>query len=221
MAEEKLQTTKEINKALKEHLKNHNAVRLGVGDSLLAGQHSIAVGFEKGKITVEGDAGDFFGALNNGANLILRGSGKNFLGDTMIKGDILVEGDIGTGAGTAMVSGTIMIKGDADGKVGQLNKGGMIIITGNPGDNLGSYMIGGEIIATGDVGKKTADWIQGGSIFVAGEIEGLGNNAKIIEIGKEEESRIKRLLKNFGIKTKFDFQKIVADKKNLFSQEGF
>lgn len=221
MAEEKLSTTKDINKALKEYLKNHRAVTIGGHDSPLAGQHSIAVGIYHGKVTVEGRAGDFFGALNNGATIILKGNAERFLGDTMIKGDIIVEGDVGIGAGTAMVGGTIVVKGDAKGKLGQWNKGGTIIITGSAGDNLGSYMLGGEIIATGDVGINTANWIQGGNIYVGGEIEKLGNNAKIIEIGREEERNIKKLLRKYDIKDRFDFKKIVADKKNLFSLEEF
>lgn len=221
MAEEKLSTTKDINDALKDYLKKHRAVTIGGHDSPLAGQDSIAIGIAHGKVTVEGEAGDFFGALNNGATLILKGSAKRFLGDTMIDGEILVDGNIGVGAGTAMVSGTIVIKGNADGKVGQLNKGGTIIIKGNPGDDVGSYMLGGEIIVTDDAGKNTANWIQGGSVFVAGEIEKLGNNAKIIEISSEEENTLKRLLKRYDIKEKFDFIKIVADKRNLFSMEVF
>jgi len=61
MAEEKLSTTKDINHALKEYLKKHRAVTIGGHDSPLAGQHSIAVGLSAGKVTVEGEAGDFFG----------------------------------------------------------------------------------------------------------------------------------------------------------------
>ena len=87
---ETIYSTKDINRAIRAQIKKGAATRI----EGLTNQDSIAVGLEKdAKITIIGKAGDFFGALNNGTTLLLRGSSGRFLGDTMTSGKIVCEGE--------------------------------------------------------------------------------------------------------------------------------
>ncbi len=75
-------TSKEINRILKEKLETQKFVRV----SNLAGQDNIAINIEKdARINIDGRAGDFFGALNKGATLILKGNAGRFLGYKMLE----------------------------------------------------------------------------------------------------------------------------------------
>ncbi|MDI6855596.1 MAG: hypothetical protein QMD21_02265 [Candidatus Thermoplasmatota archaeon] len=84
-------TTREINKVLYEKLKTEKSVKV----SNLDRQDCIAVNIAKDvRITVDGRAGDFFGAYNKGSTLILRGDAGKELGYKMSSGTIVVLGDV-------------------------------------------------------------------------------------------------------------------------------
>lgn len=212
--EKKIFTTRDINKALKTQILKGKAVRIGG----LRGQDSIAVGItERSKVTVEGIAGDFFGALNSNARIILKGNAGRFLGDTMSGGEILVEGETGEGTGSYMNGGIIIVKGDVGDNAGQMCKGGAIIIDGSAGDSIGYYMSDGSIIVTRNVGKRSGDWIIGGRIFVGGEIESLGHNAGIVDLSSSERDELEELFSNYNIKGDVKtFKKIVPETKYPF-----
>ncbi|MBN1538750.1 MAG: hypothetical protein JW939_01290, partial [Candidatus Thermoplasmatota archaeon] len=104
------QTSFEINQMIRENLKRSNRVRL----TGLKGQNSIAVGLEKEcEINITGEAGDFLGALNSGAIIILEGKCGDLAGDTLLKGGLIIMGDCGDLTGANMQNGIIVVKGNA------------------------------------------------------------------------------------------------------------
>jgi len=170
---------------------------------------SIAVGLgEDADIILNGDAGDFLGALNDGACIEVQGNVGRYVGDNMTSGGILINGSAEEGVGFGVCNGTIMVYGNAGNAVGQLNKGGTIIVDGNIGDLAGLYMLSGDIIVTGDAGLDTGDWMIGGTIYVAGNFE-TGTNAEVKPLEVDDKEKLLELFKNYDISTDItDFKKI-------------
>ncbi|UCE75244.1 MAG: hypothetical protein JSV56_05945 [Methanomassiliicoccales archaeon] len=205
--------TKDINKAIRAQLKKGAATRI----EGLTSQDNIAVGlFSDTKITIVGDAGDFFGALNDGTTLLLKGNSGRFLGDTMTSGRIVVEGNVGDGVGINMRGGQIMIKGQAGSKVGAGMKGGLIIIDDDVGDELGLNLFNGDIVVTGNAGKNVGLNMYGGSIFVNGEIKSLGKNAKVQKPDKNDKLKLTDFLTEQNLLGEFKFRKVASENELPF-----
>jgi glutamate synthase domain-containing protein 3 len=200
--------TKDINSAIRAQIKKGAATRIeGLTD-----QDSIAVGLSsETKITIIGNAGDFFGALNDGPTLLLNGNAGRFCGDTMSSGDIVVEGSAGDGVGANMQGGLIFIKGDAGSKVGCGMKGGAIIIDDDVKDDLGLFLMGGDIVITGSAGKNVGVSIIGGNIFVNGKIKSLGAGARVQKPNKEDKLRLTDYLTQQNLTGEFKFKKVTSE----------
>ena len=160
--------------------------------------YGLGSGLSDGTIRFEGDVGDYTGMVNNGAELLIKGSARNFLGDNMISGKISVAGDSGYGVGMYCYGGTIHVKGSAGDFTGTMNKGATIIIGGNVGHDVGTYMVKGDLIIGGNAGENLGNYIIRGAIFLGGEAESLGSNMKEEPLNDEEKTRLKKLLANGG-----------------------
>lgn len=206
-AESTIFSTKDINSAIKNRIKKGKNTRI----EGLSGQDSIAVGLTSDiKMDIKGGVGDFFGAMNNGMNLEVKGNAGRFLGDTMFSGMIILNGNVNDGSGICMSGGRIIIKGNAGGSLGGLMSGGTIIVTGDVGDNAGIYMSRGDIIIVGNAGKNTGNMMIGGSIYVGKEVESTGKNTKTIKLSKRDKSKLVRFLTELSVEGEFKFKKIVA-----------
>lgn len=204
---ETIYATKDINEAIRAQMKKGATTRI----EGLTGQDNIAVGLRSdSKITILGDSGDFFGALNNGATLLLKGNSGRFLGDTMLSGKIVVNGNVNDGPGANMFGGEILIKGNAGSKVGAGMKGGSIIIDGDVEDELGLNLYNGDIIVTGNAGKKVGQSMLGGNIFINGDIGGLGENARIQKPDKKDKLKLTNYLTEQNILGEFKFKKVMS-----------
>jgi glutamate synthase domain-containing protein 3 len=205
---ETIYSTRDINSAIRAQIKKGATTRI----EGLSGQDNIAVGFEtEAKITIIGNAGDFFGALNAGPNLNLKGNAGRFLGDTMKEGTIIVDGMAKDGVGTHMTGGLILVKGHSGSKVGAGMKGGVIIIDDDVEDSLGLYCIRGDIIVTGNTGKNVGVAMLGGNIFVNGKIGGLSGNAKMTKPTKSDKMRLTRYLSEQNVLGEFKFKKVTSE----------
>lgn len=218
MAEKSVFTrSSDINLALRRQIEKTKTAKI-VG---LKGQHNIACGINKDvKIQIEGDAGDFLGALNNGAFILLSGNAGRFVGDAMSKGIILIDGDVHHGAGIYMKGGILIIKGDCLGSVGQMMYDGTIIVNGTAGNYIGEYLSGGEIIITDDVGNNVGNLMTDGEIYVGGDIESTGINAKLTSLSSEDIKKIQGYVDSYKLRLSTeidisDFKKIVPHKKNF------
>jgi glutamate synthase domain-containing protein 3 len=207
---ETIYATRDINKAIRAQIKKGAATRI----EGLTGQDSISVGLKgDAKITIIGESGDFFGALNEGATLLLKGNSGRYLGDTLISGKIVVEGDCGDGVGTNMLGGEILIRGDSGKRVGAGMKGGVIIVDGNVDDELGLHKFGGDILITGDCGKNVGQFMSGGNIFVNGKIGSLGENAKSEKPDKADKLKLTNYLTKQNLLGEFKFKKVTCIKE--------
>ncbi len=216
MPERRISTTREINEELLKQLELTRTVQL----SRLGGQHCVAVGLPAGcTVLVEGNVGDFFGALNNGASLSLNGSAGRFCGDTMLSGELVVNGDCGSGAGQYMRGGTLVVKGDCRGTAAQMLRGGTVVIDGSAGREVGRYMTLGDVVVVGDAGELAGENMMGGAIYILGEPKSLGLNARLSRPTPEELERLRFLHKQYRFRrvqdeeSLSDFQKISAETK--------
>ena len=193
--------------------------------------YGLGSGLSAGILRFEGDVGDYTGMVNNGAELLIGGSARNFLGDNMISGKISVAGDSGYGAGMYCYGGTIHVKGNAGDFTGTMNKGATIIIGGDVGHDVGTYMVKGDIIIGGNAGENLGNYIIRGAIFLGGEAESLGNNMNEVPLDEQETARLKKLLASgdFGINpsklkkfvplTDKPFYKAKVEEKNDINEE--
>ena len=179
-------TPHEINLAIREALKKTRALKI----TDMAGMNSIGVGLnEVAKITVEGTAGDFFGAFNGAATLRLIGDAGNYAGDTMSGGTIRIEGNAGYGAGSYLMGGVLNIEGNAGPCAGQGMYDGAIAIGGNAGPLAGMGMKGGMILIAGKCGKGAGHYMTGGVIY-ARSFKEPGKNAVELPLNKLDKSRL-------------------------------
>lgn len=213
MDEGRITTTREINKALKQQLKDFKTVKI---EGMLY-QNCIAVGLGKGaKIIVSGNAGDFLASLNNGAKITLNGMAGRFVGDSMTEGEIVVNGSVGNGAGTYMSGGVLIVKEGAGGKIGQYMKNGIIVVEGDAKDFVGLYQMGGSIIVTGNVGSMVGHWKIGGDIYIGGNHGEIGYNSKEVSLENEDKDFLQGLFKKYNIEGEVKkFKKIVTNDANL------
>jgi glutamate synthase domain-containing protein 3 len=160
--------------------------------------YGLASGLRGGTVKIVGDVNDYVGTVNSGGEIIVEGNVKNFLGDNMISGKIMVIGNAGYGAGMYCYGGKMFIKGNAGDFTGTMNKGATIVIGGNVGNDVATYMVNGEIIILGDAGMKLGNFIIRGSVFLAGKSKSLGNNMKEGRVTEEDNTRLKKLLKENG-----------------------
>lgn len=194
--------------------------------------YGLGSGLSRGDLRFEGDVGDYTGMVNNGAEIHIEGSARNFLGDNMISGRISLTGDAGYGAGMYCYGGTIQIRGNAGDFTGTMNKGATIIIGGDVGHDVGTYMVKGDIIIGGNAGKNLGNYIIGGSIFLGGEAESLGNNMKEGPLSDDDRARLKKLLSSGGFEidvaklkkylplTDKPFYKPKIEEKKVDTEEG-
>ncbi|MDD6285546.1 tributyrin esterase [Candidatus Methanosphaera massiliense] len=207
-------TTRDVNTSIKDAItSNEKEITIKDVESL----NSIAVGIQsEANIELNGDFGDFIGALNDGAEITINGSVNKYLGDNMTEGEIILNGGAGDGVGFGKCNGNIVVRGNAGDGVGQLHKNGVILIDGNIGKTAGLYMLDGDIIITGNSSKDLGDWMIGGAIYIAGSYQ-LGYNAKETELTEEDKDKLNSLFKQYDIDQKAEnFTKIVKDQLRPF-----
>ncbi|MBN2517715.1 MAG: formylmethanofuran dehydrogenase subunit C [Candidatus Altiarchaeota archaeon] len=106
---------------------------------------------KSGKIIVKGDVADYCGAMMTGGRIEIHGNARNYLGANYIGhkkgmrgGDITVNGNAGLDAGAYMAGGTITITGDGLDFLGFGMTDGVIKVR-TPGYAAGGSMTGGRI----------------------------------------------------------------------------
>jgi len=179
--------------------------------------HGLAAGLRSGDVTVIGDVDDYFGALNAGARLVVKGNSGRFTADNMTSGEVIVEGSAGYGSGMGMYGGTLFVHGDSGDYTGVINKSGTIIVLGNVGDYIGVYMVGGDIIVLGNTGRNLGDWMIRGAIYVEGDIGGLGHNTKLMRVAQDDCEKLGSLFKKYALhKDPLSFRKVTSESVRPF-----
>lgn len=111
-----------------------------------------------GRLTVEGDAGDYLGAGLQAGRLHASGSAGVLAGCEMRGGHLEVAGNVGDFAGAPL-------PGSMDGM-----RGGVFIVRGHAGERLADRMRRGSLIVCGDVGDFAAARLVAGTVAIGGRI---------------------------------------------------
>lgn len=205
-------TLREVNAALRQRV-NGTPVKVNGVENI----HGLAAGLSRGEVIVEGNAGDYLGALNAGATIRVTGSAGNYAADNMTDGVIIIDGNAGYGAAQYCYGGTVVIRGNAGDFTATMNKGATIIVQGNVGDETGTYMLKGDLIVVGNAGKNFANYLIRGSVYIGGQYESLGHNTRLVDLEDEDIVRLKAYFETYGIQADpLRFRKIVAASEKPF-----
>ena len=154
-----------ISAAINKIIKDGDEVRLNFRNRRI---DFIGMYLSKGKVIVEGDAGDSFGRLMKGGSIHIKGNARSYVGYEMENGSIIVEGNARDNVGSGMKGGSIIVEGNARDNVGSGMKNGNIIIEGNAGNNIGYYSQTGEIRIDGEY--KSIWWGCEAKIYHKGKL---------------------------------------------------
>ena len=177
-------------------------------------RHNLAVGQTAPvRILLDGSAGYYCGGLNAGAHIeVARNVGWG-AGEAMAAGSLVVNGGAALGTGASMRGGVLVVRGNCGPRTGVCMKGGTLIVEGSVGYAAGFMTHAGDLIVLGDAGEALGDSLWEGRIYVAGAIRSLGNDAVVVEPDAEDSARVHALLAEHGIDSRFEFKKVVAERR--------
>ena len=200
-------TIREVNTEIKTLAKTEPEIKIVNPEA----RHLLAVGLVgQNRLTVEGSAGYFCGALTEGPTIEVTNNAGWCLGENMMSGELLVRKNAGSQAGSALRGSTIVIYGNGGSRVGQVMKAGTIIVQGNTGYMVGFMMLGGRIIIVGDAAGGLGEFIIRGEIFIGGNILGLGQDAVEMDTSQEELDEVHASLAHYKVRAPKRFRKIVS-----------
>jgi glutamate synthase domain-containing protein 3 len=203
---------KEINRGIREAI-NGQAIAVKNAGHL----HGLAAGLKHGQVVIQGDAGDYVGVLNAGADIQVSANAGNYAADNMTGGAVIIQGDAGFGAGQYCYDGHVIIHGDAGDFTATMNKGATIIVVGDVGDEAGTYMLKGDLIIVGNAGENFANYLIRGSVYIGGEWKSLGHNTKIETLTEGDIEKLQAYFDSYQINTDPGaFKKIVAASEKPF-----
>jgi len=203
-------TIREINTKIKTLAQTEPEIKIVNPEA----RHLLAVGLvAETRLTIEGSAGYFCGALTEGARIEVTNNAGWCLGENMMSGELIVRKNAGSQAASALRGSTVVIYGNGGSRVGQVMKAGTVMVQGNAGYMVGFMMLGGKIIIVGDVGDSLGEFIIRGEIYVGGEIPSLGHDAVQVDIGQEDSDEIQSLLEHYKVKPPREFKKVISAQK--------
>jgi len=133
----------------------------------------IAKELTDGRMTVEGDAGAYFGMGMKSGELTLDGNAGLYAACEMKNGLLTIDGNAGDFLGAAlpgnkqgMKGGTVIVKGDVGQRAGDHMRRGTMLIEGDAGDYCGSRMIAGTIAVMGSTGRFLGYAMQRGTLLL-------------------------------------------------------
>jgi formylmethanofuran dehydrogenase subunit C len=112
----------------------------------------VGAGMTAGRLTVEGDVGDWAGAGMHGGTLVVHGSAGHHLGGAY------------SGERAGMRGGEIVVHGDAGLQAGAGLRRGLIAVGGRAGEAAGLRMLAGTIVALGGLGPRAGAGMRRGSL---------------------------------------------------------
>ena len=203
-------TIREVNTEIKTLAKTEPEIKIVNPEA----RHLLAVGLVgQNRLTVEGSAGYFCGALTEGPTIEVTNNAGWCLGENMMSGELLVRKNAGSQAGSALRGSTIVIYGNGGSRVGQVMKAGTIIVQGNTGYMVGFMMLGGKIIIVGNVEDSLGEFIIRGEIYVGGKIPSLGHDAIQVDTSQHDLDEVLALLEHYKIEPPKEFKKVISAQK--------
>jgi len=173
------------------------------GDVVLSGAahlHGLLAGLSAGQATIQGDAGDYLAALNDGATIRVLGDAGRYLADNMTRGLVVVEGQAGDAAAPYCYGGTVVVRGDAGDFSAVMNKGATVIVGGCVGSDVATYMLAGDVVIVGDAGENLGNFLIRGNIYVGGTWRSLGHNTRLEEMEQADWDKLGAYFEEHGIR---------------------
>lgn len=161
--------------------------------------HGFAAGLKAGEVLIEGDSGDYLGALNDGATIRVIGDAGQYVADSMTRGAVIIEGSASYGAAMYCYGGVVMIKGNAGDFTATMNKGATIIVRGNVGDEAATYMVAGDLVIVGNAGHNLGNYLVRGNIYIGGQWASLGHNCRVEPLTPEDVEKLRGYFETYGI----------------------
>ena len=148
-------------------------IRISGGSARLDG---VGAGLDRGRITLEGEAGAYAGRAMTGGELRIEGNAGPFAGLSMSGGLLRITGNAGdflgaaaTGELTGMRGGVIVVTGRTGHRAADRMRRGLIAIGGAAGDFPASRMIAGTVVILGDCGRLPGYLMKRGTILLGGK----------------------------------------------------
>ncbi len=179
--------------------------------------HGFLAGLKEGEYTIYGDAGDYLGVLNDGAQIEVAGNVGQYVGDNMTRGLIVVQGSADYGAGLYPYGGALVIHGNAGDFTATMNKGATIIVQGNVGDECATYHLAGDFVVVGNAGLNFGNFLIRGTLYIGGEFASQGHNTRVEELTLEDKQKLRRWFEQFDVHADVErFRKLVAKSTKPF-----
>lgn len=86
----------------------------------------------KGRITIEGDCGDYLGQRMQGGSILCKGNAGDRAGDKMRRGILLIEGNTGDCCASSLMAGTLGVMGFTGRYLGYGMKRGTLLLAKQP-----------------------------------------------------------------------------------------
>lgn len=133
----------------------------------------IAKELQDGSMTIEGDAGAYFGMSMKSGELTAKANVGLYAACEMKNGLLTINGNAGDFLGAAlpgnkqgMKGGTVLVKGNVGQRAGDHMRRGNMLIEGNAGDYCGSRMVAGTIAVMGTTGRFLGYAMQRGTLLL-------------------------------------------------------
>jgi len=179
--------------------------------------HGLAAGLKHGQVIVQGNSGDYLGALNDGGTIKVTKNVGKYVADNMTSGTIIIEGNTDYGAGQYCYGGTVVVRGNAGDFTATMNKGAAIIVCGDVGNEVGTYMLKGDVIVVGNAGENLANYLIRGQVYIGGKWKSLGNNTRVEPLTDADTAKLRAYFETYQIKADpAAFKKIVAASEKPF-----
>lgn len=131
----------------------------------------LGYNMNKGKLIINGNAGNSLGSNMNGGNIELFGGSGACAGYFMNKGSIKIYGNADHSAGSYVSGGIIEIFGNAEFDAGYNQMGGLLFIHGDAKNSAGRSMGGGALIAKNI--EKVSKFYGSGAIISSNHCKGV------------------------------------------------
>lgn len=133
----------------------------------------LGYGMQKGKLIIEGVAGDELGSSMQGGAILVHGNAGSWVGASMQGGYIEITGHakhylggIRLAAFHGMNGGTIFLHKSCGHYAGDRMRRGLLWIAGASGSYMASRMLGGTIVSTETVGSYPGIGMKRGTLFL-------------------------------------------------------
>ena len=173
-------------------------------------RHHIGVGLTHDiTVRIRGSAGYFCAGLTDGPRFEIDSNVGWGVADNMYRGAVVVGGNASAIPGVAIRGAEVVIRGNMGSRAGQVMKAGTLACGGNANFMAGYMLYGGRIVILGNSGERVGEDMTGGAIYVGGEVQSLGTDARLDDMGEDERDDILEFLDRYEMPFKGRFKKIV------------